>query len=165
MDYSPWNSLGQSTGVGSLSLLQRIFPTQGSNPDLRYCRQILYQVSHKGSPRILEWVVCCFSRGSSWPRNPTGVSRTAGRFFTNWAMREAHKNMGVNHKEDKDLKIPCWSLPIFFKTKKFLQISTHKVKTVYKHIRLCLSLCLNRQDKQHSSWVRNSSRDSVMNDR
>ena len=32
--YSPWNSLGQNTGVGSLSLLQGIFPTQESNPDL-----------------------------------------------------------------------------------------------------------------------------------
>ena len=54
--YSPWNSPGQNTGVGSLSLLQRIFPTQGSNPGLPHCRQILYQLSHKGSPRILEWV-------------------------------------------------------------------------------------------------------------
>ena len=34
----------------------RIFPTQGSNPGLPHCRQILYQLSHKGSPRILEWV-------------------------------------------------------------------------------------------------------------
>ena len=34
----------------SLSLLQRIFPTQGSNPGLPHCRQILYQLSHKGSP-------------------------------------------------------------------------------------------------------------------
>ena len=48
--YSPWNSLGQSTGVGSLSLLQGIFPTQGWNPGLPHCRQILYQLSHKGSP-------------------------------------------------------------------------------------------------------------------
>ena len=38
------------TGVGSLSLLQRIFPTQGSNPGLPHCRLILYQLSHKGSP-------------------------------------------------------------------------------------------------------------------
>ena len=36
-------------------LLQGIFPTQGSNPGLQHCRQILYQLSHKGSPRILEW--------------------------------------------------------------------------------------------------------------
>ena len=39
--YSPWNSAGQNTGVGSLSLLQGIFPTQGSNPGLLHCRQIL----------------------------------------------------------------------------------------------------------------------------
>ena len=47
--YSPWDS-GQNTGVGSLSLLQGIFPTQGSNPGLSHCRWILYQLSHKGSP-------------------------------------------------------------------------------------------------------------------
>ena len=41
MDYSPWNSQGQNTGVGSIPL-QRIFPTQGSNPGLPHCRQILY---------------------------------------------------------------------------------------------------------------------------
>ena len=46
--YSPWNSLHQDTGVGSLSLLQGIFPTQGSNPGIPHCRQILYQLSHKG---------------------------------------------------------------------------------------------------------------------
>ena len=39
--------------------------------------------------RILEWVAFPFSRGSSWPRNRTGVSCIAGRFFTNWAIREA----------------------------------------------------------------------------
>ena len=48
--YSPWNSPDQNIGVGSLSLLQGIFPTQGSNPGLPHCRQILYQLSHKGSP-------------------------------------------------------------------------------------------------------------------
>ena len=45
--YSPWNSLGQITGVGSLSLLQGIFPAQGSNPFLSHCKQILYQLSLK----------------------------------------------------------------------------------------------------------------------
>ena len=48
--YSPQNSLGQNTGVGSHSLLQGIFPTQGSNPGLPHCRQILYQLSYQGSP-------------------------------------------------------------------------------------------------------------------
>ena len=45
--YSPWNSLGWSTGVVSLSLLQGIFPTQGSNSGLPHCRWILYQLSHR----------------------------------------------------------------------------------------------------------------------
>ena len=40
--YSPWNSPGQNIGVGSLSFLQAIFPTQGSNPGLPNCRWILY---------------------------------------------------------------------------------------------------------------------------
>ena len=84
--YSPWNSPGQNTRMGNLSLLQRIFPTQGSNPGLPQCRQILYQLSHKGSPRTLEWVVYPFSSRSSQPRNQTRVSCIAGRFFTNWAM-------------------------------------------------------------------------------
>ena len=44
---SPWNSPGQNTGVGSHSLLQGIFPTQGSNPGLLHCRWILYQLSHR----------------------------------------------------------------------------------------------------------------------
>ena len=93
--YSPWDSLGQNTGVGSLSLLQRIFPTQGLNPGLPYCRGILYQLSHKGSPRMLEWVVYPFSSGSSQPRNRTRVSCIAGGFFTNWVIREAIKKYSL----------------------------------------------------------------------
>ena len=49
--YSPWNSPGQNTGVGSLFLLQGIL--EGSNPSLPHCRRILYQLSHKGSHRKL----------------------------------------------------------------------------------------------------------------
>ena len=87
--HSPWNPPGQNTGVGSLSLLQEIFPTQGWNPGLPHYRWIFYQLSHKGNPRILEWVAYSFSSRSSWPRNWTRVSCIAGRFFTNWAIREA----------------------------------------------------------------------------
>ena len=50
--YSPWNSPAQNTGVGSHSLLQGIFPTQGLNPGLLHCRQILYQLSHQGNPSL-----------------------------------------------------------------------------------------------------------------
>ena len=72
--HSPWSSPGQNTGVGSLSLPRGIFPTQVSNPGLPHSRQILSQLSHKGSPRILEWVAISFSSGSSRPRNQTRVS-------------------------------------------------------------------------------------------
>ena len=48
--YSPWNSPGQNTGVGNLSLLQGIFPTQESNQDLLNRSRILYQLSYQGSP-------------------------------------------------------------------------------------------------------------------
>ena len=68
--YSPWNSPGQNDGMCSLSLLP-------------HCPQILYLLSHKGSPRILGWVAYPFSRGSSPLRNRTGVSCIAGGFFTN----------------------------------------------------------------------------------
>ena len=74
--YSPWNSPGQNTGMGtSRSLLQGIFPTQGSNPGLPHCRWILYQLSQKGSPcfsshfaspfaslLLLLLLLSCFSR-------------------------------------------------------------------------------------------------------
>ena len=53
---SPRNSPGQNTGVGSLSLLQRILPNQGLNPGFPHCRRFLYQLSHQGSP-ILFWIV------------------------------------------------------------------------------------------------------------
>ena len=87
--YNIWNSPGQNTEVDSLSLLQGIFPIQGSNPGLSHCRWILYQLSHKRSPRILEWVAFSFSRGSSPPRDWTQVSHIAGGFFTNLAIWEA----------------------------------------------------------------------------
>ena len=55
--YSPWNSPGQNTGMASHSLLQKIFPTQGSNPGLPHCRRILYQLSHQGSPKLFKITV------------------------------------------------------------------------------------------------------------
>ena len=78
----PQDSPDKSTGVDCHAFLQGIFPTQGSNSGLRHCRQILYHLSHQGSPRILKWVAYPFSRGSSWPRNQTRVSSIADWFFT-----------------------------------------------------------------------------------
>ena len=46
----PWNSPAKKTGMCCHSLLQGIFPTQGLNPGLLHCGQILYCLSHQGSP-------------------------------------------------------------------------------------------------------------------
>ena len=89
--YGPWDSPGQNTEVGSLSLLQGIFPTQGWNPGLPHCRRLLCPLSHQESPRILQWAASPFSRGSSWPGDWIQVSYIAGGFFTSWATREAQE--------------------------------------------------------------------------
>ena len=85
--YNPWNSPKQNNVRGSPSLLQGIFPTQGSSPGLPPCRWILCHLSHK--TKNTEVVAYPFSSRSSVHRNWTGVSCIAGRFFTNWAIREA----------------------------------------------------------------------------
>ena len=59
-------------------------------------RLILYHLSHKGSPRILECVAYAFCSGSSQPRNWTGVSCIAGGFFTNWAIWEARQAFQIS---------------------------------------------------------------------
>ena len=71
--YSPWNSPGQNNGVDSLSLHQGIFPTQGWNPGLPHCRQILYQLSHRGSPAQL-----CHILKHSHQREISSHSRVPG---------------------------------------------------------------------------------------
>ena len=83
----------------------QLFSSPGdlSNPGIKprspALQGILYQLSHKGSPReaIREaqkyGVACSFSSGSSLPRNWTRVSCIAGGFFTNWAMREAQDQL------------------------------------------------------------------------
>ena len=96
--YSPWNSPGQNTGVGSCSFLQGILPTQGSNPGLLHCRCILYHLSQKGSPRITEWVVSTCG-GSSRPRNRAGVSCIAGGFFTREVLDTQRPNQLTTWKQ------------------------------------------------------------------
>ena len=88
MDYSPWNPPGQNTGVSSLSLLQGIFRTQGSNPCLPHCRQILYQLSHKGSP---------------WP----SLIKITMRYHITLSERpSSSKNLQINAKECVEKREP-----------------------------------------------------------
>ena len=82
--YSPWNSPGQNTGVGSLSLLQGIFPTQGLNPGLLHCRRILYQLSHREAPLFV------YSRHLSEVNAQSGAVSLAmleASFLLHWVRR------------------------------------------------------------------------------
>jgi len=87
MDYTVY-------GILQARILERVaipFSRDLLNPGIKptspallvHCKQILYQLNHKGSPRILEWVAYPFSSGSSGPRDRTGAYCIAGRFFTN----------------------------------------------------------------------------------
>ena len=75
MDPSLWNSPGQNTGMGSLSLLQRIFLTQGSNPGLLHCRQIIYQLSHQESHVYLGHMLNSMQGKGTLTLSASGLSR------------------------------------------------------------------------------------------
>ena len=119
--YSPWNTPGQNTGVGSLSLLQGIFPTQGLNPGLPHCRKILYQLSHKGNPRILEWVAYTWEKEMAthssilawripWKEEPGGLlSMGSHRVGHDWSdltcMHALEKEMATHSS------VLAWRIP------------------------------------------------------
>ena len=79
---SPWNSPGQNTRVGNLSLPQGIFPTQELNPGLLHCRWIPYPMDYRPPvssvhgilQEILGWIAMPSSRLSSQPRDQTHIS-------------------------------------------------------------------------------------------
>ena len=140
------DSPGKNTGVGCHAFLQRIFPTQGLNPGLSHCRWILYQLSHKGSPRILEWVAYPFSSGSSQPRNWTRVFCTAGGFFTNWAMsllsepsgKPQQRPTAAKKKKKKEEEDVIWTLYIPLLTLFQLEVSHVTIPTCREAARCSL---------------------------
>ena len=144
--YSPWNSPGQNTGVGSL--LQGIFPTQGSNPGLSHCRWIFYQPSHQGSPRILEWVAYPVSSVSSRPASQADslplsyqgspVTTPLNYFF--W-----HAVVVVQSPSHVWLFVTLWAVAhqasLFITISQFAQIHVHRVSDT-NHLILCHLLLL-----------------------
>ena len=84
----------KNTGVGCHVLLQGIFPTQGLNPALPHCRQILYHLSHQGSPRLLEWVAYPFSRGNFPVQELNYGLLHCRQILTSWAIR-GNPEMGL----------------------------------------------------------------------
>ena len=81
----PWNSLGKNTGLGSHSLLQGIFPTQGLNPGLLHCRQILYRLRHIYlAVPVVVWGILVFLPGVK-PTPPAMVARS----LRHWTTKES----------------------------------------------------------------------------
>ena len=80
--HSLWNSSSQNTRVGSCSLLQGTFLTQGWNPVFPHCKWVLYHLSHQGHPRILEWVAHTSCEMPSW-MNHKLESRLPGEIINN----------------------------------------------------------------------------------
>ena len=117
MDFRPWNSPGQNTGVGSLSLLQGIFLTQESNQSLLHCRQILYQLSYDGSPNntvvdlnshssLLAWRI-------PWTEEPVGLqSMGLQRVRHDWVTNTLTLHIN-NYIKYKCFKHPSWMADIF----------------------------------------------------
>ena len=97
--YSPWNSPGQNTGVGSLSLLQGIFLTQESNWGLLHRRQILYQLSYEGSP----------NDGRIQMKTEASL-RTPGVFFPH--LLTLFRSPTPGHSEEKFHPGGCGALPV-----------------------------------------------------
>ena len=90
-DPSPWNSSGQNIGLATFPFSRGSSQPRDWTQASHTAGGFFYQLSHKGSPRILEWVAYPFCRGYSQARNWTGASCIAGRFFTRWAIREVHR--------------------------------------------------------------------------
>ena len=94
---------GQNTGVGSLFLLQGVFPIQESNPGLSHCRQILYQLSHKGSPEEKKgslkgaqvYEVLLSEAGSALYSIPTNTKTRKSEIWGSWGLYVRKPSSGV----------------------------------------------------------------------
>ena len=99
-EYLEWVPMHSSTGSSQ----------PRDRTQVSHCRQILYQLSHQGSPRMLEWVVYPFSSRSSGTRNQTRDYCIAGGLFTSWATREAFSAsslIGLGLQQSPSVSVRC----------------------------------------------------------
>ena len=145
--YSSWNSPGQNTGAGSLSLLQKILPTQGFNPGLLHCRQILYHLSHQESLCVEKSV----SMGPRFPSHPsTNVHMPLGISFHYPETQVPHLYKGALNKWfQKHLPALLWYQQSWF-------YSFIKCQTLAEYVPFChragatfVAVC---EGVSHYSW-------------
>ena len=98
--YSPWNSPGQNTGVDSLSLLQGIFPIQGSNLGLPHWGWIIYKLSHKGS--LFNLYAEYIMQNARMDEAQAGI-KIAGRNINNLRYADDTTLMAESEEEPKSL--------------------------------------------------------------
>ena len=92
----PWNSPGQNTRIGNLSLFQGICPPQGSNPGLPHCRQILYQLSHREAQGLHK---AAFNYFKHWNDSVKFVLRISSLYvFAGWVTRHT---WGTSYKKSR----------------------------------------------------------------
>ena len=114
--YGPWNSPGWNAGVDSHYLLQGIFPTQRSNPGLLHCKQVLYQLSHKGSPRLIyNSSIFSFSFKKEVTRSNKKLLKNIWGFFTchivaNFLEAQSAKNPPA--MQETQVPSLCWEDPL-----------------------------------------------------
>ena len=176
--YSSWNSPGQSTGVGSLSLLQGIFPTQELNQVLLHCRWILYQLSYHISCHVSkqgchshQWFSLAWSsklwghpgrRGILTTQEPSGC-----RHSQQWAQRNSgcEKTQDAGPRQLRCIRKQRFSelrllhLPILSKALNSLAWNLrfsliHKMLLMFRLPALCCKFLYNVTSPHHSqhSW-------------
>ena len=110
--YSPWNSLGQNTGVSSRSLLQGIFPMQGLNPGLPHCRGICYRLSHQGEISLLPQVFLDFLLFLQiWPWNTEWSRTKTNRVLPRKCTGHSKHPFPTTQEKTLHMDITRWSTP------------------------------------------------------
>ena len=108
----PWNSLGRNTRVGSYSLLQGIFPAQGLNLDLPHCRQILYHLSHKGSPTLIKYCIIKYTKVQLLVKDECTCQCTLDAWTNlyDWTFEHTFTSEILQHLYVGDLTVEAFSL-------------------------------------------------------
>ena len=140
--------------MGSLSLLQGIFPTPWVKPRSLRLQTDSLPAEPQGSPRILGWIAYPFSSEFSWPRNQTGVSCIMGRLFTNWAIREAQVYSRCS--KSGAIIIVIWLLSRLNHSFSHCQLELSQIFCYYSRLKLLLdplnSFCLFSRQSGHNTF-------------
>ena len=140
MLYSPWDSPGKNTEVGSQSLLQGIFPSQGWNPGLPHCGRILYCVSHQGSPNTTSWLI--FTECWQSVKNFLSWRAYIHMHISQWLIHSYHySQMGFSHMCKVCDRCSCVSTCVHIMCTYMLNLCVNVDVWVKWIVQVCLCVC------------------------